>query len=333
MIDNFHRFIAALPKRQPELVDGRMLMAGNINKSAMVLSYLVESLGAEYVAELIPESLLLRTLEKVYGNAARPSPALADFEETSLSAYQVHKLATDIKMSLFAKKADVWGGMMVKLGDNAFMPDVFLLTNERSHLLKQYYMDGPPDLVICIAHPETRAFDFRSRLQYYAQAGVPEVRMMDYEKRSFEPLHLKDGQYAKVPVEGEVFEATTITGLTVQHQRLYESAEEMGISIIDMFEVPDQLIRPSRPVGRHRDEELGMGSVPFKPRLALEPVAIRFEEFISWGGEVKFEYWDEQPIFGGGKNTTREWLGLLLMSLGVEEAVKYVPREEWERVV
>jgi len=69
------------------------------------------------------------------------------------------------------------------------------------------------------------------------------------------------------------------------------------------------------------------------PRVGLHPVAITFPEFISWGGEVKFEMINGKPIFGGGEATTMEWLGLLMMTLGLIETVKYLPKEAWSEVL
>ena len=52
------RFYEALPKHKAELVDGQMYIAGSLAKSAMALGYMVEKLGAAYVAELVPKDLL-----------------------------------------------------------------------------------------------------------------------------------------------------------------------------------------------------------------------------------------------------------------------------------
>ena len=60
---------------------------------------------------------------------------------------------------------------------------------------------------------------------------------------------------------------------------------------------------------------------------------ITFEEYISWGGELKFEMIDGKPLFGGSDQTTREWLGLLMMTLGLSETVKYLPAKAWATVV
>ncbi|MBC7778140.1 MAG: Uma2 family endonuclease [Phycisphaerae bacterium] len=326
------RFYDALPKHKAELVDGQMYIGGSLAKSAMALGYMVEKLGAAYVANLVPKDLLQDAVIEVYGNPAVPIEKMADFNSVEPYYYRPQKVATDLRMGLFSHHASVWGGTLaVKLDQDVFMPDVFVLKNESNDRMHNSYLDGPPDLVIEVVTPYMRSFDFGIRLERYASAGVPEIWMLDLERRSFEPMRLELGSWLKSPIENEVFASTSIPGLTVQHKKMFDSAEEMGLSILDIFEVPDSVAREKLRLRKDKDE-LGWGSVPFAPRLALKPVHITFEEFISWGGEVKFEMMDGKPIFGGGNQTTKEWLGLLMMSLGLAETVKYLPGEEWSKV-
>ena len=42
---------------------------------------------------------------------------------------------------------------------------------------------------------------------------------------------------------------------------------------------------------------------------------IRFEEYVSWGAELKFKYMNRKPVFGGSERMTKEWMGLLAMAL------------------
>lgn len=328
------RFYDALPKHKAELIDGKMYIGGSLTKSAMTLGYMVEKLGAAYVAELVPTDLLRDAMIEVYGYTAVPRQPIADFSPVEPFHYRPQKVASDLHMGLFMQDANAWGGTMgVKLGEDLFMPDVYLLKNEHIDRLHDSYLDGPPDLAIEVVTSFMRPFDFGLRLERYAAAGLPEVWMLDYEKRSFEPLRLENGRFVAVPVAGEVFTASSIPGFTVLHQKVFDSVEEMGMEPLQIFQVPPSVQRQKRRFGRH-EEDLHWGSVPFAPRLALNPVAITFAEFISWGGEVKFEMDPGGiPVFGGGEETTREWLGLLLMTLGLVEAVHYLPGEEWSKVV
>jgi len=328
------RFYNALPKHKAELVDGKMYIAGSLAKSAMLLGYMVEKLGAAYVAGLVPKDLLREAVIEVYGGSARQTPQMADFSPVEPWCYRPQKLATDLRMGMFMQGADAWGGTMaVKLGEDVFMPDVYVLKQENSNRLHESYLDGPPDLIIEVVVPFMRSFDFGPRLERYAAANVPEVWMLDFEKRAFEPLTLKSGHFKKISVEHESFASISVPGLTVLHEKMFDSAEILGMEPLQIFEIPPALKKQKHHFDKNAEGELGWHSLPFAPRLALGPVGVTFEEFISWGGQVKFEMMDDKPVFGGGHETTKEWLGLLMMTLGLVETVKYLPGEEWSKVL
>jgi hypothetical protein len=68
--------------------------------------------------------------------------------------------------------------------------------------------------------------------------------------------------------------------------------------------------------------------LPFAPWIGLQPVSIRFAEFLSWCPEAKFE------DLGGGLSIgshegSRRCLGMLLMTLGLVEAVKLATPRVW----
>jgi Uma2 family endonuclease len=322
-------FHDSLPKHKAELIDGQLYIGGSLAKSAMMLGYMVEALGAAYVAELIPTDLLRDAVIEVYGNPTQSKPPMADFSPVAPYHYRPQKVATDLRMGLFMQGAEAWGStMVVKLGDDAFMPDIYLVKNENHHRMCDDYLEGPPDIVIEVVTPYMRTFDFGVRLARYAVAGLPEVWMLDFEKRSFEPLLLKNGNYEKIPVEGEVFTSISIPGLTVQHQKMFDSVDVRGMMPLQIFEVPDTIKSMI-----DSEEEVEFDGVPFAPRLGLQPVKITFQEYISWGGEVKFEIMDGKPVFGGSDETTREWLGMLMMTLGLAETVKYLPPSAWSSVL
>lgn len=329
------KFYDALPKHKAELVDGKMIVGGSLTKSAMTLGYMVENLGAQYVLDLCPKTLLEDAVIDVYAHSMNSSKPLADFTPVNPIYRLPQKLATDLRLGLFSQEGIfVSGGTVgIKLGEDVFMPDVYVLKNEKIYQLKEYYLIGVPDLIIEVVHPFMRPFDYGIRLEKYAAAGLSEIWLLDYEKRFFEPMVLKNGVYEKQPVEGKWFASTSIVGLKVEHERLYDSAEKFGNRVVDdIFEVN----LPDATTESIKFGDLGgyeYGSVPFNPRLALDPVSITFPEFISWGGEVKFEMMDGKPVFGGGYETTKEWLGLLMMTLGLRETVKYLPKEEWSKVL
>lgn len=329
-----HKFYDALPKHKAELVDGKMIVGGSLEKSAMTLGYMVENLGAKYVLDLCPKELLENAVIEVYGHSRNDLSPLADFTPVRPKSYRPQKLATDLRMGLFREEGIfISGGTVgIKLGEDVLMPDIYVLKNKNLHKLKDYYLEGVPDLIIEVIHPYMRPFDYGIRLEKYALAGLQEIWLLDYEKRSFEPMVLKNGVYENQVVNGAWYASTNIAGIKVEHTKLFDSADKFGVQIVDIFDVN---------ISNATTEELkfgnlggyGYGSIPFNPRLDLDSVPITFPEFISWGGEVKFEMFDGKPIFGGSDKTTKEWLGLLIMTLGMKETVKYLPKEEWSKVL
>jgi hypothetical protein len=323
--DNFY---SILPKRKAELVDGKLLIGGSLEVSAMTLRYLIEHLGAKEVSELVPIDLLCDAVIEVYGRGIPVQPP-SDNEIAKPYYTTLHKLANDLQMGLSISEANVSGGnMVIRLGDDAFTPDLFLIKQTNNGKLKLNYFDGAPDLAIEVVSLSTKAVDYRLRLDKYAAGGIPEVWTIDYEKRTFEPLVLENNKYKRHElVHSSKFESPTISGFTIQYNHLFDSVDTSSMYPLQIFEVPKILKDDYR---MYENTEI---QLPFLPRFDLDPVPIRFEEFIFWGGPVKFEFWGERPVFGGTEENTKEWLGLLIMTFGVREAINCLPADAWSAIL
>ena len=83
-----HQFYSALPKHKAELIDSRMYVGGSLRKSAMVMGYMVEKLGAAYLVDLCPKELLQEAVLEVYGPAQEEITRLADFTPVEPSYYR-----------------------------------------------------------------------------------------------------------------------------------------------------------------------------------------------------------------------------------------------------
>lgn len=307
-------FYNALPSRKAELVDGKFILGGSMEKSAMTLRYLLDSLGEAYLERLVPAVLLAEAKAQV-GKRQVAMP-IADFNEAVPGYRQPAKLAWDLRLGLHGKGLVVGGNTQVmKLGEDGFMPDLYILTEASAMRQKDYYLDGPPDLAIEISTPSTRDFDYGIRLERYAQAGLAEVWMLDIAERRFRPHVLGDAGYQELALTGPIYSSPTLPGFGVEHGRFFETADEFGSQILEIFTIPEQVYsRVPHPV----TFEPELGGLAFQPRFDLGPVPIRFEEYVSWGGELKFEYMNGKPVFGGSERMTKEWVGLLVMALGVE---------------
>jgi Uma2 family endonuclease len=63
-------------------------------------------------------------------------------------------------------------------------PDLFVVREERRHLLKPQRLEGPADLVIEIASEGDPKLDLREKLPRYEQAGIPEIWLVNRFGRS-----------------------------------------------------------------------------------------------------------------------------------------------------
>jgi len=79
--------------------------------------------------------------------------------------------------------------------DTAVQPDLIFISNSRARIIKENYIDGAPDLVVEILSPSTAAHDRATKLALYAEAGVPEVWLLDPVAKTVEVLKLQGNKY------------------------------------------------------------------------------------------------------------------------------------------
>ena len=79
--------------------------------------------------------------------------------------------------------------------DTAVQPDPIFISNSRARIIKENYIDGAPDLVVEILSPSTAAHDRATKLALYAEAGVPEVWLLDPVAKTVEVLKLQGKKY------------------------------------------------------------------------------------------------------------------------------------------
>ena len=67
--------------------------------------------------------------------------------------------------------------------ENIFQPDIILIANENTHLIKERGFFGAPDLIIEILSPSNARFDKEEKKHVYEKFGVKEYFLIDpYEK-------------------------------------------------------------------------------------------------------------------------------------------------------
>ena len=79
--------------------------------------------------------------------------------------------------------------------DTALQPDLIFVSNARAGIIQEDWIAGAPDLVVEVSSPSTAAYDRATKLPIYAEAGVPEVWLIDSQAKTVEVLKLQGKRY------------------------------------------------------------------------------------------------------------------------------------------
>src|SRR5206468_10741788 len=88
--------------------------------------------------------------------------------------------------------------VIMRLGENAFTPDVFAVGPSRARFLNENYLDGPADLAIEILLRGHEAYDRIIKRRWYAAGSVGDYWLVDPLRRAVEFLRLTGGEYRTV---------------------------------------------------------------------------------------------------------------------------------------
>ena len=90
---------------------------------------------------------------------------------------------------------------------------MFIASEHRTRVTRNC-LDGPADVAVEVISPESRTRDRRDKLYEYAQGGVREYWLIDYERRRAEFNRLNDdGTYDLVYIGAEgIFRSEVLTG-------------------------------------------------------------------------------------------------------------------------
>ena len=69
-------------------------------------------------------------------------------------------------------------------------PDVLFIARDRLDIVKEEFIEGPPDLAIEVLSPSNWLDDRRTKFRLYARAGVREYWIVDLERRAIEVFAL-----------------------------------------------------------------------------------------------------------------------------------------------
>lgn len=250
---------------------------------------------------------------------------------------------------------------VVRLDENGLTPDLIFIDRNRLVNLHDYYLDGPPALAIEITLEGSGNADHDRDLKrrLYERAGLPEYWLVEPATQEIIFYRLgADGRYQPLVVDrqgvpqGEgngrltnrwvtsdashqgavdgqgVYHLRAVPGLALAVPRLWTMEETNWQEPWWPFLPATRTETKKLPKLQFDSDDLSWDSLPFAPRVGLQPVPISFAEYISWSPEAKFE-----RLYGrleiGGREGSRRVLGLLLMTLGLVEVVKLAQPREW----
>jgi hypothetical protein len=228
---------------------------------------------------------------------------------------------------------------VLHLGDDGPTPDVVFIDRARLAYLYDRYLDGPPAIAIEIVQEGSTEQDRLLKRQLYEQAGVPEHWLVEPEQLTitffrlqgngrYDPhvIAARDVQHMVTSKEDIIYHSEAVPGLLLSLMDLWTMEEHDWQDIWRPFRriaaYPEPLL-PSRP----RHEGVQWDTVPFGPRVALDPVGIRFEEYVSWCGRAKFEYYGGGLKIDGMEGTRR--VAGMLLTFGLREVVTLAHPREW----
>ena len=340
-----------LPESKLELIDGRLLAGNSLAGSRYLLWAILQTLGPQAALPLAPRELWWSALATTFQAPAMlssdqvwerwaahvehaPQVALTGphFSWAHHDAYSQLMIGLHLAM----REGDGIGRsiqrFVMRLGENAYMPDLQCFRRERLHHLRTYYFDGPADLVIEVTLRGAETQDKVVKRRLYALGGVPEYWIVDPLARRFEFLRLTSDGYEAQPLDADGrYRSTSMPGLVCDPARLWaclEQSEQRGSLDAGIFVVAPEHVNIGPATNPNDDETWEWEWQPLTLPLGPRPTPITFDQYITWCPEAKFELLDGKPHIGGWEGT-RNSLGLLLMTFGLEEALALQHPHDW----
>ncbi len=213
--DDFDRRILELPEPKLELLDG-LLTVGNGAGNMQLLRHVLDGWGAEAAVPMAPEERWRQALYQGFRRLDPPMPEKpADVWHAWAAQGELRVLdllwrvrcgttstpraraVADGSVRLLSRRNTAIsrsGGtrdVVMRLGQDAFTPDVFAVSPTHRHLLNDHYLNGPGDLVIEILLRGHEAYDREVKRRRY-EVGVGEYWIIDPVRRKTEFLRLGD---------------------------------------------------------------------------------------------------------------------------------------------
>jgi Uma2 family endonuclease len=346
----FDTWINNKPEGKLELIDGQLIVGNSLTGSRLLLRQILQGWRADAAIALAPIEIWLQSLAAGYDltlpqtgspleilNYLEAQVADVDFIPEDLQAGCAEKtwahgnIQQQLTMDSF-RLANETGceslgrDFVMRLGGNGFTPDLIFYKSQGLNQLFSYFLSGPAELVIEILMPGHEAADRSTKFNDYQAAGVPEYWLIDAESQQVEFYRLVEGQYQPYQPDSDGhYHPSSIPGLTFRPDALWDEDEDYNPLESKTFKVE----QPMEGFQRIQAEEgPKWGSLLFIPNIQPSPTPICFEEYISWCPRAKFEFIEGKPLINSTPGT-RNVLAMLLMTFGLESAVKLLPPQAW----
>ena len=106
---------------------------------------------------------------------------------------------------------------------NVVQPDLFFISNARSHIITEDNIRGAPDLVVEILSPSTAGYDRMTKRDLYARHGVGEYWLIDPYAKTATVLILGANGYNTHAIygKGDILTSPTLAGFSLNMSDLF----------------------------------------------------------------------------------------------------------------
>jgi len=118
-------------------------------------------------------------------------------------------------------------------------PDLFFVRRERAHLFREYYLDGPADLVVEIVSPESIGRDRGEKFAEYEMGGVREYWLIYPDRQVAEFYWLgSDGRYRMMPVGADgIYRSQVVPGFWLRVEWLWQEPLPLEVDVLRELKV------------------------------------------------------------------------------------------------
>ena len=340
------------PGSKLELLNGRLVVSDHIDHSRLLLSHILRGWGLPAVISLAPLPLWWEALAKGFGLprhivrdptlhshkaqvwAERVSYKPEPLQHNGHWRWAYSQLRQDLRMAMYGLKGghgrlgeSIGGGFVNRLGEDGLMPDICFYRGDPRNRLYEYFIDGPPEIVVELLQPGCERYGREVKRNLYEAAGVLELWLLDATQQTTELWRWSaEGYQRQRPDRSGRYEVSTVPGLVFFPERLWEDESRRSLKH-SLFEVnaDAQFLENRIPyAGKGLNDTIGL----LKIQAQLEPEAIAFDDYLYWCPEAKFEFMEGRPWLGG-REGTQGLLGLLLKTFGLLEAIKLARPQDW----